>query len=108
MVPKSLIGRIVAAMWLLACVVLLVFAFKQRHIHDMPEAFIWLLIMLTFPIGFFGSTLVGLLWGGISSLFGLSYHPFADLIPIWVVVVALGYWQWFIAIPWVVRKLRHP
>jgi hypothetical protein len=108
MLPKSRIGRFVAVIWLLACASLLVFAFKQRHVHDMPEAFTWLLIFLTFPIGFVGATVVGLLWGGISSILGLTYHPFADLIPIWVIVVSLGYWQWFVALPWLVRKIHRP
>jgi hypothetical protein len=107
MIPKSILGRVLASIWLSACVALLIFAFKQKHIHDMPEAFLLLLIMLSFPIGYVASALVGLLWAGISAMLGLSYHPFADLIPVWVVVVSLGYCQWFIALPWLVRRFRR-
>jgi hypothetical protein len=108
MIPRSFIGRCLAIIWLLACIALLVSAFKQQHIHDMPEAVIPLLVALSFPIGYFVVIVAGLAWAGASATLHLTYHPFRDLIPIWVPVVVLGYLQWFVLVPWLFRKLRKP
>lgn len=45
--------------WLLACVGLLAFTWVQQSIHDMPVAFIWLMIFLTFPIGYAVAMVIG-------------------------------------------------
>ena len=83
------------------------FGFIQRDSHDMPVAFLWLLVGLAFPVGFIGLSVVGGVWTGISTHLGLTYSPFLDLLPYWFVIVALGYIQWFYVLPKVVEKLLH-
>ena len=36
---------------------------------------------------------------------GASYNPVLDLLPLWVAAVVFGYMQWFVAVPWLVRKV---
>ena len=87
-------------MWASACTAILVLAYIQREIQDMPEAVLWLTIFLTFPAGLIGIILTG--W--ISYLFpdsgGLSpIQQFWAVVPYWTIAVMLGYLQWFVAVP---------
>ena len=103
--PTSRLGRVLAALWLSACFGVLLFGFIQRGIHDMPIAFYWFMIFLTAPIGFPVAVLIG---GGLSLLsdsLGLAYHPFLDLLPMWIACVIVGYFQWFVALPWVILQI---
>jgi len=84
---------------------MLVFAWVQQSIHDMPEAFIWLMIFLTFPIGY----AVAMVFGVVASLLpesGAPYHPFWDVVPLWFALTIAGYAQWFVFVPFVWRRLR--
>jgi hypothetical protein len=103
--PTSQIGRALAALWFASCIALLVFAYVQRGVHDMPVAFTWLLIALTFPIGFPTGAIVGMLMSWAYAKLGLPYLPFADLVPSWLVMVMFGYLQWFVAVPAAIRRL---
>lgn len=103
--PASPLGRLVAAWWLTSCVGMLVFAYVQQQVHDMPVAFIWLMVLISFPAGLLGAPLVGVVWSALSTFLGFTYQPFWDVLPYWVVLVVLGYWQWFVVIPELVRKV---
>jgi hypothetical protein len=99
LIPKTNFGRTLALLWLLACFGILVFAYVRRDVHDMPVAFTWLLIALTFPIGLPVGAIVGILMSQAYSKFGLPYFPFLDLLPSWLVMVSFGYLQWFVVVP---------
>jgi hypothetical protein len=101
--PSSSIAKIVAIFWLAACCALLVFAYVQREVHDMPEGFTWLLVMLTFPVGLPVGAIVGITMSSLYKTFGLPYSPFFDLLPSWIVMVTFGYWQWFL-LPSILRR----
>ena len=103
--PTSRTGRLLAYVWLALCLGLLLFAYLQRQVHDMPQAFTWGLIALTFPIGLPTGAVVGMSMTQAYTHLGLPYSPFWDLLPSWLVMVACGYWQWFIAVPALARKL---
>jgi hypothetical protein len=103
--PRSNLARLLVALWLAACLALLAFAFIQRGVHDMPVAFAWLLIFLTFPIGLAAIMVVGPVWAWISTQLGVAYDPFVDLLPYWFVLVALGYMQWFVVLPMLWRRV---
>ena len=107
MFPTSLFGRLFFLVWLAACTALLIFAYAQQDIHDMPVAFILLLLFVTFPAGLLGVSLVDILKQNITSNFGIAYQPFIDIIPYWVFAVSLGYVQWFIVLPWVIRRVSR-
>ncbi len=90
-------------LWLAACSALLIFAYVQREVHDMPIAFTWLLVMLTFPVGLPLAAIVGITMSSLSETFGLPHSPFFDLLPSWFVMVTFGYWQWFL-LPSILRR----
>jgi hypothetical protein len=86
--------------WASACPAILVLAYVQREIHDMPEAVLWLTIFLTFSAGLIGIIVAG--W--ISYVFPDSGGPspiqhFWAVVPYWAIAVVLGYLQWFVAVP---------
>jgi hypothetical protein len=107
MFPKSPIGRVLATLWLLCAAGLLVFAYVQQGIHDMPVALTWFLILLALPIGFAAAPVVGIAWSSLAANAGLGYHPFWHSLPLWVVVVSLGYLQWFVVVPKMFRWLSR-
>lgn len=90
-----------------AFLAVLAFAFTQQSVRDMPVAFTWLMIFLTFPVGLLGAPFVGVIWSSLSKAIGLGYHPFIDLLQMWLALVAVGYAQWFVVLPAVVRRLRR-
>ena len=104
--PHSRIGRFLLALWLTACIALLAFAFVQRSVHDMPEGAILLMIFLTFPIGLIGAPVAGIVGSSITDALAYAHGPFIDLLPVWCVLVALGYLQWFVFLPSAFRWLR--
>jgi len=77
----------------------LVFGYVQRGIHDMPIAFVWFMMILTFPLGLAGVLLAGLGWPVLVQAAGGAYVPFRDELPIWLLSFLLGYWQWFVLLP---------
>ncbi len=90
-VPTSTLGRVAATAWISACLGVLAFGYVQRTVHDMPLAFTWFMIILTFPLGILGVLVAGLGWPALMSALGYPYEPFRDELPIWVVAFVLGY-----------------
>lgn len=99
-----IIGRTILFLWVTACLAVLVFSFAQRDVHDMPVAAFWFMVLLAFPSGLLAVALAGYAASEISRVLGVPYEPFAGFLPMWLAGVAVGYWQWFVAIPWAVRK----
>jgi hypothetical protein len=100
-VPGSKIGRVLATLWVALCIAVLVFGFVQREIHDMPVAFALLLMFLSFPLGAGAVVFVGTVMGSS----GTSYIPFWSELPLWLAAVVVGYWQWFMLIPALAKRL---
>ena len=90
----------------------MIFAWVQQGIHDMPEGFIWLMIFLTFPIGYVVAVAVGFVSWALSGIEQTPYHPFGDLVPSGIGFTIAGYFQWFVLLPWLwrtfVKKQSHP
>lgn len=72
----------------------------------MPEAFTWLMIFLTIPVGFPVAMAVGLATSAISETLGFTYRPFWDLVPMWIALTVAGYLQWFVVVPLIWGKRR--
>ena len=104
---NSLIKKYLIAIWLLACLGILVFSYIQSDVHDMPVAVIWLLIFMTFPVGMLAAPLVGLVISSITPALGISYHPFGEIVIYWVALVSLGYIQWFVIVPKAIYLIRN-
>ncbi len=98
--PRTSIGRAIAALWLALCIAVLAFGFVQREIHDMPVAFALLLVFLSFPLGAGALVIVGTVLGSS----GINYVSFWSEMPLWLAAVGVGYWQWFILLPALARK----
>jgi len=73
----------------------------------MSVAFTLLLVLLTLPVGIVAAPLASLLWSSTSAHLGIAYQPFWALVPMWLVVMVLGSWQWFVLVPKLVRKVLH-
>jgi hypothetical protein len=97
--PKSIVARVLAALWLLLCLGVLVFGFVQRDIHDMPVAFVWFLIFLSFPIGLAVVFAFGLVTTTLGEFAAILYVPFWSELPLWLAAVVAGYFQWFVLLP---------
>ena len=97
----SKLGRALARLWLALYIAVLVFGFVQRDVHDMPIAFTWFLLLLSFPLGSLAVVLIGVALGSS----GLQYFPFWSEVPLWLAAVAIGYLQWFVLVPAMVRKI---
>lgn len=100
-----ILGRIFLLLWVAACLAVLVFSFAQRDVHDMPVAAFWLMVFLSFPSGLFAVGFSGYATSETTRVLGIPYEPFAGFVPMWLAGVAVGYWQWFVAVPWIVRKV---
>lgn len=97
--PESVVGRAVAALWLVLCAAVLLFGFVQREIHDMPIAFLWFLIFLSFPVGLLAVFLFSVLCTKFCAIMGVPYVPFWSELPLWFAAVVAGYIQWFVLLP---------
>ncbi len=106
--PTSRIGHSLLFIWLIACLATLVFAFVQREIHDASIVFAYLMIFLTFPLGYALAAFVGAISFGLYSTMGIVMPDgFIPNLVWWVMFVAVGYLQWFVLVPWLFRKLHR-
>lgn len=105
MIPKTAAGRALVILWAACHVLLLVFAFVYQKAHDMPVAFGWLILPLSFPLSFPGIAAVGTIYSAISLRLGIPYHPFWGILPLWLASIGLGYLQWFVLVPKAVRLI---
>ena len=108
LIPRSLLGRVLALLWLLPCFGLLAFAYVQRQIHDMPVAFTWLLIAWTFPAGLIVVFPAAVIANALTeALPGAQYNPFLDSVVSWLFMVPAAYVQWFVLLPAVAARWRR-
>lgn len=93
---------------LATCVLLLsLISFDGRPNSDADVLLAYGMLMLSFPI----SLVVALLAGAVGQLaYSLLGHVFtvsySNIVVGWLVFFAAGYWQWFVVIPWLYRKIR--
>lgn len=106
-IPMSFFGRFLAALWLIASLGVLYFAWHQREIHDMPIAFTWLMIFLSFPCGFPAAVLAAVITNQVSALFELPHDPFLSHLPGWLIFTVVGYLQWFVLVPLLWKKVAR-
>ena len=63
----------------------------------------YLMLTLSFPIGFLGV----LLLVGLSQIFSLGEAgPYTSNLMAWFLLVAFGYIQWFILLPYIIKRVR--
>jgi hypothetical protein len=96
-------------LWVGACVAVLVFTFIQQKIHDTDLAFLWFMVYLTFPSGFVLAGTLGSIFFIISKVFYDSLSIPGGFLPnllFWPLFVAVGYYQWFVIVPSIFKRLR--
>lgn len=71
MLSKKATGRTLLALWLLACLVVLVFAFVERRVEDADIVFAVLLMALTFPSGYVVTVVIGAVFKVLDDSFGV-------------------------------------
>ena len=109
MAPKSTAGRVAAVLYGLACIGVLALAITGSSSPDNGIVIAYAMLFLSFPAGF-------LVAAAISAIGYVLYETSGIIIPgsmaydILAVVAfaAVGYAQWFIAVPWLYRKLKVP
>jgi len=107
MLPQKTVGRILLTLWLLACIGVLTFEFAQRRIADTDIVFAILMIALTFPSGYALGAVISVVFKVLNDDFGIVVPSgFMPNLILWPFFVAVGYFQWFVAFPWLYRKIR--
>jgi len=85
---------------------MIIFAWVQREIHDMPQAFTVIMLLLTFPIGHPAAMAEGFINWSIHTMLNVPYVPFWDEAPMWVAMTLTGDIQWFVFMPFLWSKIR--
>ena len=70
--PSSLVGKILASIWLTACASVLIFAFVNRDITDTDVVVLSAMLFLTLPTGMAFIGLVSLIVMALDSILGLT------------------------------------
>lgn len=105
MLPSSLIGKILAFIWIAACVSVPIFAFVNRDIKDTDIVVISAMLILTMPAGIAFVGLVTLILMAFESLLGVTPPTgFIFNFVVWVPMAILGYVQWFLLLPAAFRR----
>jgi hypothetical protein len=94
------------AVWLIACVAALVFAYANRQYADTDILFAYAMLALTFPSGLIVAAALAALFAALDT-FGIAVPgSFATSLAIWPLLVAIGYVQWFALVPRLFRRVR--
>jgi hypothetical protein len=105
--PRSIYGRVLAVIWLCICIAILLFGYSGREIHDMPIAVTWFMLFVSAPAGILVALVIALITPYLHAQPGYTYEPFLDLVPFWIGCTVLGYFQWFVAVPLLWRRLTR-
>jgi hypothetical protein len=95
------------AIWLIALVTTLWGKMYESQ-HDLDLVLTWLMIGLGFPCSVLGVLIVS----GVSYVWENAFHSLGStqsvaIIISWFVFFTVGWIQWFVVIPWSIRKVRR-
>jgi len=93
-------------LWLGLCVAVLVWALNAAPATEAHVAHGWAMVVLTFPIGLFGLFAVGAAAYLSLTLLSLELSGPSGLVLLWSVMTALGYIQWFVLVPEILRRRK--
>jgi len=103
--PLSPAGKILAYIWIAACVSVPIYAFVNRDIESTDIVVVSAMLILTFPSGIVFVGLVSLILMALDSLLGVTPPGgFIFNFVIWVPMAELGYAQWFHWLPAAFRR----
>jgi len=108
--PRTPKGRIILALWLIACLAVLIDGFIERNTSEWDTVFLISMTVLTFPAGYAFDVLVFFPVFRFlmdHETYFLNQRGFIPLLILWPFFVAVGYLQWFVLIPWLARRLTR-
>jgi hypothetical protein len=102
--------RALKIIWLLIAVTVLVgclLAYDGSPNSDADVLLGYGLLALSFPIGLLIAIVLGGAGQAVSSSYGFTFSvSYASLSITWLIFCAISYLQWFIFIPWILRRAR--
>jgi hypothetical protein len=101
--PWHPIPRAIFFLWISACLAVLVTGLGRGAYAEFLAT--WMLF-LTFPVG----VLVSAMWIVLATTLAQGLEGFVHgrvaAMGLWLLFVAVGYWQWFKAVPWLLAKVN--
>lgn len=91
----------------MACAALAVvlIGYDGKPNSDIEQLLIGLMIVVAFPSGFLVAGLLGLTYAAIGFCCGVTVKvSYATLLVEWIAFAVVGYLQWFVVLPWVLKK----
>jgi hypothetical protein len=103
--PAGQIGRLFAVGWLVAWVAVLIISLSQCHVQGIEALVFILMMILSFPLGYAALYFVAVAL--VSSYAQPAQMPASELLAsgIWLFVGIAGYFQWFVLLPWILKRL---
>jgi hypothetical protein len=107
-IPRRRGSRIAAFLWFAVCVCVFILA-ACRNGDRAGLALTYASVVLTFPACFLAIA-IAVAFSSIASLISGAPLPetLASLAAFWALVTIMGYVQWFVIVPWLLRKLNAP
>ena len=107
--PRTLhIARIARVAWLVVCALIPVGFVICRGDVEVQDFLMWTMLVLSFPLGLLATPLIivtGFLAQMISPL-GTLLTTFGDYVMVWFWFFVLGFIQWFLIVPGVIKLIR--
>jgi hypothetical protein len=106
------LSRAVAVLWLLVCCLVLgasLWLYAPGPQSDAIVLFAWAMLALSFPTGLAVSIVVSVVLFAADAANladGIHVPVWLGLPLVWLAFCAAGYFQWFVAIPWLWRRYR--
>ena len=107
-----MLRRILQILYVLACLIVLIATlttYAPGPNSDIMKLFIVCMLALGFPSSLLVSgifTLLILLQEQFNGELLKLINDYVGITLLWIVFVVVGYWQWFLALPWFWRKLK--
>jgi len=97
--------------WLLACIGALLTSYRDHAspLWEVEEGLYWAMMVLSFPASLLATAGFVLVGAGLR-LFGLALPgpSIAEMTATWFLFLVVGYGQWFVGLPWLLkRQKRH-
>jgi hypothetical protein len=103
---STILIRVIKVIWIaLALIVLCVtlYAFDNKPNSDIWIFLTWSMLILSFP----ASLLVSLVHMALGAGFSVAVETSRPSLSVeWAAYFVLGYWQWFVLLPWIWRKWK--
>lgn len=98
---------ILVCIWLVICCAILSLPLLNEHNNELYVLYSLLILGITFPSGYLFALLVAFVSFSLDKCCGFVM-PSKDLmlIPTWLGFVVVGYFQWFILLPWTLRTVK--